>query len=68
MPQAVYEALASLPGAHEGRVFRTRSIRTAFERAVAMTLRYPTCRQPICRTHSGSSSRRARMAQRIRMR
>jgi len=35
MTQAVYEALAGLPGAHAGRVFRTRSIRTAFERAVA---------------------------------
>jgi len=35
MTQAAYEALAGLPDAHEGRVFRTRSIRTAFERAVA---------------------------------
>ena len=34
MRQAVYDALASLPGAREGRVFRTRSIRTAFENAV----------------------------------
>jgi integrase len=34
MTQTVYLALAALPGPHEGKVFRTRSIRTAFERAV----------------------------------
>src|SRR5207248_47121 len=34
MRQAVYEVLAGLQGTREGRVFRTRSIRTAFENAV----------------------------------
>jgi len=34
MRQAVYDTLAALPQPHEGRVFRTRSIRTAFENAV----------------------------------
>ena len=35
MRQAVYDVLAQLPGAREGRIFKTRSIRTAFENAVA---------------------------------
>ncbi len=35
MRQAVYDTLAGLPGPHEGRVWRTRSLRTAFENAVA---------------------------------
>ncbi len=34
MRQAVYAALTSLPEPHEGRVFKSRSIRTAFENAV----------------------------------
>jgi integrase len=34
MTQTAYAALSALPGPHEGRVFRTRSVRTAFERAV----------------------------------
>jgi integrase len=34
MRQAVYDTLAHLPGEREGRVFRTRSVRTAFESAV----------------------------------
>src|SRR5262249_37315789 len=34
MRQVVYETLVGLPGQHEGRVFKTRSIRTAFENAV----------------------------------
>jgi integrase len=34
MRQAVYDVLAALPEPREGRVFRTRSIRTAFENAV----------------------------------
>jgi integrase len=34
MRQAVYDVLAGLPGPREGRVFETRSIRTAFENAV----------------------------------
>jgi integrase len=34
MRQVVYNALAALPGAHEGRVWRVGSIRTAFENAV----------------------------------
>ena len=32
--EAVYDVLAALPEPREGRVFRTRSIRTAFENAV----------------------------------
>ena len=35
MRQAVYDILAGLPGTREGRVWPVRSIRTAFERAVA---------------------------------
>jgi len=35
MRQTVYDLLAQLPGAREGRVFKTRSVRTAFENAVA---------------------------------
>ena len=35
MRQAVYDALAGLLGRHEGRLSRSRSVRTAFERAVA---------------------------------
>lgn len=35
MRQAVYDILAGMPGAREGRMFHTRSIRTAFENAVA---------------------------------
>ena len=35
MRQAVYAILAARPEPREGRVFRTRSIRTAFENAVA---------------------------------
>lgn len=35
MRQAVYDVLSSPPGPREGRVFRTCSIRTAFENAVA---------------------------------
>src|SRR5205807_2262156 len=34
MRQRVYEVLVALPEPREGRVFRTRSIRTAFENAV----------------------------------
>ena len=34
MRQSVYNTLAALPEPHEGRVFRTRSIRNAYERAV----------------------------------
>lgn len=34
MRQEVYAALSNLPGEREGRVFKTRSLRTAFERAV----------------------------------
>jgi integrase len=34
MRQVVYDVLAALPEPREGRVFRTRSIRTAFENAV----------------------------------
>ena len=33
MRQVVYNTLAGLPGPREGRVFKTRSIRTAFENA-----------------------------------
>ncbi len=33
MTKAVYEALSALPGPREGRVFKTRSIRTGFENA-----------------------------------
>jgi integrase len=35
MRQVVYDALVSLPGPREGRVFRTRSVRTAFDNAAA---------------------------------
>lgn len=35
MRQAVYDTLATLPGAHEGRLWPAGSIRTAFEKAVA---------------------------------
>jgi len=35
MRQVVYDVLAALPEPREGQVFRTRSIRTAFESAVA---------------------------------
>ena len=35
MRQVVYNTLASLPGVHEGQVWRAGSIRTAFENAVA---------------------------------
>ena len=35
MRQAVYNVLAALPGPREDRVWRSRSIRTAFEHAVA---------------------------------
>ena len=34
MTETCYRALSSLPGEREGRVFKTRSVRTAFERAV----------------------------------
>jgi len=34
MRQAVYDVLADVPGPRADRVFRTRSIRTAFENAV----------------------------------
>src|SRR5438034_5350092 len=34
MRQAVYDVLAAMPEPRGGRVFRTRSIRTAFENAV----------------------------------
>ena len=34
MRQAVYDILAGMPEPRDGRVFRTRSIRTAFENAV----------------------------------
>lgn len=37
MTSGVYAALSGLPGTHQGRVFKTRSIRTAFERAVVKT-------------------------------
>ena len=35
MRQVVYDLLAATPGPRDGRLFRTRSIRTAFENAVA---------------------------------
>jgi integrase len=35
MRRVVYDALVSLPGPREGRVFRTRSVRTAFDNAAA---------------------------------
>jgi integrase len=35
MRQSVYNILAGVPGPREGRVFKTRSVRTAFENAVA---------------------------------
>jgi len=35
MRQTAYNVLAALPEPHEGRLFRTRSLRNAFERAMA---------------------------------
>jgi len=54
MRQAVYNVLAGLPGAREGQVFKTRSIRTAFENAVTEAAKLEDFHFHDCRHHFAS--------------
>ena len=54
MRQAVYNVLAGLPGAREGQVFKTRSIRTAFENAVTAAAKLEDFHFHDCRHHFAS--------------